>query len=411
MPEAQLHTHPDDPDREVADLPSLCAQAHAANLMVLHDGTLACVWFGGSMEGRSDISVFMSRLDPAARQWTTPVQLSNDPERSEQNPILFPLPDGSLWLLHTAQLSGNQDTAVVRRRVSRDDGRTWSAPERVDAVPTGTFVRHPIHVHTDGSWLLPAYDCRTLPGEKWDGSLDESAVLRSTDRGATWQRVAVPYSLGCVHMSIVPASDGRLLGFFRSRWADSIYRTESGDGGLTWRRPVPCGLPNNNSSIQALRLADGRLAMIFNASSAADATERRASLYDELDDDARLPSQVSVGGSGAAAGTPPHAQVSAHAQPPSRRAFWGAPRAPMTLALSEDDGRTWPWQRNLEVGDGWCMSNDSVRGLNREYSYPSLRQTADGALHVAYTVFRQHIRHARVMPDWITHADHASEGR
>jgi predicted neuraminidase len=73
----------------------------------------------------------------------------------------------------------------------------------------------------------------------------------------------------------------------------------------------------------------------------------------------------------------------------------------MTLALSTDDGQTWPWRRNLEEGDGWCMSNDSARALNREYSYPSLRQTADGALHVAYTVFRRHIRHARVMPDWI----------
>ena len=91
-------------------------------------------------------------------------------------------------------------------------------------------------------------------------------------------------------------------------------------------------------------------------------------------------------------------------QKPARRAFWGAPRAPMTLALSEDDGLTWPWQRNLEVGDGWCMSNDSAGRRNREYSYPSIRQTADGALHAAYTVFRQHIRHARVTPDWITQA-------
>ena len=48
------------------------------------------------------------------------------------------------------------------------------------------------------------------------------------------------------------------------------------------------------------------------------------------------------------------------------------------------------------------MSNDSARGLNREYSYPSLRQSADGSLHVAYTVFRKHIRHARVTPEWIT---------
>ena len=101
-----------------------------------------------------------------------------------------------------------------------------------------------------------------------------------------------------------------------------------------------------------------------------------------------------------AAGSP----AAAPKQEPARRAFWGAPRAPMTLALSADDGQTWPWQRNLEVGDGYCMSNDSERGLNREYSYPSLRQSADGALHLAYTVFRQHIRQVRVKPEWVTQA-------
>ncbi|MEJ8826077.1 exo-alpha-sialidase [Variovorax humicola] len=388
MSNAELRTHPEDPDREVADLPSACVQAHAANLMVLHDGTLACVWFGGSMEGRSDISVYMARLDAGARRWSEPTQLSNDAERSEQNPILFPVPGGPLWLLHTAQLSGNQDTAIVRRRVSHDNGKSWGETETLADAPAGTFVRQPIHVHTDGTWLLPIFECRVLPGQKWDGSLDESAVLRSTNQGASWQPIPVPDSVGCVHMSIVPAAGNSLLGFFRSRWADNIYMTRSDDGGLSWRKPVPTALPNNNSSIQALRLADGRLALILNASSAADATERRDSLYDELEDQA--PST-------------PEAPAQ-QASKPARRAFWGAPRAPMTLALSEDDGQTWPWQRNLETGDGWCMSNDSARGLNREYSYPSLRQTADGALHVAYTVFRKHIRHARVMPDWITQA-------
>jgi predicted neuraminidase len=187
-------------------------------------------------------------------------------------------------------------------------------------------------------------------------------------------------------MNIVPARDGGLLAFFRSRWADRIYRTRSDDGGLTWQTPQATVLPNNNSSIQALRLQDGRLAIIFNASSAADATGRRESLYEELDDDDAS------------------AVATSEAPVPQRRSFWGAPRAPLTLALSEDDGLTWPWQRHLETGDGWCMSNNSEQRLNREYSYPSLRQTADGALHLAYTVFRQHIRHVRVMPDWVTSA-------
>lgn len=61
-----LQAHAEDPARQVADLPSPCVQNHAANLMLLPDGTLGCVWFGGTMEGKSDISVFMSRLEPGA---------------------------------------------------------------------------------------------------------------------------------------------------------------------------------------------------------------------------------------------------------------------------------------------------------------------------------------------------------
>ncbi|MDD0812572.1 exo-alpha-sialidase [Curvibacter sp. RS43] len=385
MSAGHLDVHASDAQRWVADLPSPRVQAHAANLMVLPDQTLACVWFGGSMEGRSDISVFMSRLAPGSAQWSAPVQLSDDPERSEQNPILFPLPDGTLWLLHTAQQAGNQDTALVRRRISHDNGLSWGPAETLAAAPAGTFVRQPIQVQGDGSWLLPTFRCRPIPGQAWDGSLDDSAVLRSTDQGQTWSWIEVPDSLGCVHMNIVPASGGgpRLLAFFRSRWADHVYRATSEDGGLSWTAPQPTSLPNNNSSIQALRLADGRLAMIFNASSALDATARRESLYDELDEHQ----------------SPAAAPVAA--APLAKRAFWGAPRAPLTLALSEDDGLSWPWQRHLEEGDGHCLSNNSELRLNREYSYPSLRQTADGALHLAYTVFRQHIRHARVMPDWV----------
>lgn len=379
-----LQAHPEDPQRLVADLPSPRVQAHAANLMELPDGTLACVWFGGSMEGRSDICVFMSRLEPGSTQWSAPVQLSDDPGRSEQNPLLFPAPNGELWLLHTAQSAGHQDTARVRRRISRDNGRTWSPTDTLLDAPPGTFVRQPVQVQADGSWLLPIFRCVPVPGQAWDGSLDDSAVLRSTDQGRTWTRIEVPGSLGCVHMNIVPASDGALLAFYRSRWADHVYRTRSSDGGLTWEVPQPTVLPNNNSSVQALRLADGRLAIIFNASSAANATGRRESLYDELEDS---------GGADTATATAAAAL--------KRRAFWGAPRAPLTLALSEDDGLSWPWQRHLETGDGFCMTNNSEQRLNREYSYPSIRQTADGALHLAYTVFRQHIRHARVMPDWI----------
>ncbi len=394
---------------QFADLPAPCIQAHAPNLCLLADGSLGCVWFGGSMEGRADIGVWFSRKLPGAAAWSPPQALSNDPQRSEQNPILFNTPQGALWLLHTAQRSGHQDTAIVRRRVSHDHGLSWGPVHTLFDAP-GTFVRQPPVVARDGSLLLPVFRCRSLPGQAWDGSLDDSAVMRSADAGASWQAITVPGSTGLVHMSIVPAGQGHgatQLAFFRSRWADHIHLSHSGDDGRSWSVPQATPLPNNNSSIQALRLADGRLAMVFNASSARNATARRAGLYDEIE--ATAPGAEALNAANAAQLAPATAATlaaapgsTATATAPQRTAFWGAPRAPLSVALSADEGRTWPWQKDLETGDGYCLSNDSAQGLNRELSYPSIVQGQGGVLHVAYTHFRQRIRTVHLTTEWLT---------
>jgi predicted neuraminidase len=379
---ATLRPRLGDPARIEAYLPSPCVQNHAAQIMPLAHGDLGCVWFGGTQEGIPDISIYFSRLSSGSDTWSVPVKLSDDPTRSEQNPILFPAPDGTLWLMHTAQLGGNQDTALVRRRISSDNGQSWGPSETMFASGAGygLFVRHPPVVLENGDLVLPVYRCVSIPGAKWVGDADISFVRVSSDAGRTWVEYPVPDSMGCVHMSIVKVQDG-LLGLFRSRWADSIYASRSPDG-RSWTVPEPIALPNNNSSIQAVTLADGRLAMVFNRSSAADATGRREGLYDDIDD-----------ADGPAPAVP--------AAQPARRAFWGAPRAPMTLALSMDDGRSWPVMRDLDIGDGFCMTNNSKDALNREYSYPSISQTPDGALHIAYTYFRRAIKYVRVMPDWV----------
>ena len=251
-----------------------------------------------------------------------------------------------------------------------------------DTVGTsGVFVRQPPTVLDNGDILLPIWYCHGRPGERWNGSYDTSAVRISSDGGQTWTEAEVPDSLGCVHMGIEQLTDGTLLALFRSRWADSIYETRSTDRGRTWSAPVPTALPNNNSSIQFTKLQNGHLALVYNHISAADSTDRRASLYDDLEDD----------GTGL---------TNPVAQPGQRTAIWGVPRAPMTLAISDDGGRTWPYRRDLDVGDGYCMTNNSREKLNREYSYPSIKQGADGALHIAFTYYRQAIKYVRVTEDW-----------
>ena len=62
-----LRPHEIEIDRIEAFLPSPCVQNHAANLAFLVEGSLACVWFGGTMEGMGDISIWMSRLPAGAR--------------------------------------------------------------------------------------------------------------------------------------------------------------------------------------------------------------------------------------------------------------------------------------------------------------------------------------------------------
>ncbi|MEE3877215.1 sialidase family protein [Vibrio sp. YYF0003] len=357
-----------------AMLPSDYPQNHASNLLVLPNGDLLCTWFAGTQEGVSDISILCSRLRKDSNEWEPAVKLSNDPERSEQNPVLFLDPDNTLWLLWTAQLAGNQDTAIVRYRKSFDLGETWQDIDVLIDKP-GTFIRQPIVVLPNGNWLLPIFNCTIKPGEKWVGNYDTSSVKISEDKGQTWRDVDVPESLGCVHMSVAFLKNGSLIAVYRSRWADSIYQSYSHDNGETWSAPVPTELPNNNSSIQLTALNNGDLAMVFNNMSAEGATDRRSSLYDEIEDDSDAKEPEIIDG---------------------KSAFWGAPRAPMSLAISKDDGASWQIVANLDEGDGFCMTNNSQEKLNREFSYPTITQSSDGAIHIAYTYFRQAIKYVRI---------------
>ncbi|WVT76775.1 exo-alpha-sialidase (plasmid) [Sinorhizobium chiapasense] len=376
--------------RMEALLPSPMIQNHAAFLHLLSDGALACAWFGGTLEGKSDISIFASVLPKGATQWGPPQRLSFDAAHSEQNPVLFTAPDGRLWLFHTSQPSGNQDECRIRmaevRRNPSDPLSLTTTEGRYLDLPRGCFIRAPLVVRRDGAWLLPIFRCVQRPGQKWNGSHDTAALGISLDQGETWQLDELDQSIGCVHMSPVSLGDGRLAALFRRRQADWVYRTESLDEGRSWSVPEASDVPNNNSSIAALRLSDGRIAMICNPVSAADTAERRASLYDELGEDDSRPDADPTGGC-----VP----------------VWGVRRSPVALCLSEDGGRTFPVRLLIEDGPGTCLSNDSTDGRNKEMSYPWLLEGPDGTMHLAYTYHRRAIKYVRLAPGW----DHADQWR
>jgi predicted neuraminidase len=362
--------------RSDAFLPCATVQNHAANLAYLPDGTLTCVWFGGTMEGMGDISVYLSRLAPGSETWSPAEQLSDDAAKSEQNPLLFVAPDGKVWLLYTSQTSGNQDGSVVKRRISSDGGKSFGPVETLCDVP-GTFVRQPIIVNGRGEWLLPLFRCIKVPGQRWTGDADFASALISADGGANWTMKDVPDSIGAVHMNIVPLAGDEMAAFYRHRFAESVLRSVSHDGGRSWSAPVPTNLPNNNSSVQAVKLHSGKIAIVYNHSSAATSSDRRLSLYDEIE--------------GEESDAAPAATASAE-----RKAIWGVPRAPLSLAFSDDDGVSFGERIDIETGSGYCLTNNSKDGLNREFSYPSIIEGPDGAVHVALTYFRRAIKYVRL---------------
>ena len=317
--------------------------AHAPALLELPNGDMLCCWFAGTYEGSADIRIICSRLERDGDRWSKPVDISGDPTRSEQNPSLFYGPDDAVWAIYTAQLDRQagkdnmQFTSQIRCQKSTDGGRTWGPYETLFARE-GSFCRQPIQVLANGRWIFGNWLCT----DSVDGlSGDPTAFQISDDQGKTWRQVDMPNSRGRVHANVVEMDDGHLLAFMRSREADFIYRSESFDWVDTWSEPKPTPLPNNNSSISALRLQSGRVAIAYNPTCTPD--------------------------------------------PKPGKAAWPGLRCPVAVALSEDGGLTFPIVRWMERGEGYM--GEENRTNNKQYEYPYLMQSRDGMLHLAYAAF------------------------
>lgn len=313
--------------------------AHSPALLELPNKDLLCCWFAGTYEGSGDVHIICSILPANEKAWLAPVDISGDPTRSEQNPSLFYGPDKAVWAMYTAQLDRQegmdnmQFTSVIRRQKSFDGGRTWEPYETI-FPEEGTFARQPIQVLSNGRWIFSTWICsdaNSLAG-------DPSAFRISDDEGKTWRKVMMPKSNGHVHANVIELENGHLVAFMRNREAYRIHRSESFDWGETWSEPLPTPLPNNNSSISAIKLKSGRIAIAHNPTCTAD--------------------------------------------PQPGKAAWPGLRCPVAVALSEDGGVTFPIIRWMERGEGFM--GEENRTNNRQYEYPYLMQTSDEYIHLAF---------------------------
>lgn len=298
-------------------------ECHASTLIELDGGNYLAAWFAGSKEGKDDVSIWTARR--VRGKWSKPKKTVKVREEPHWNPVLLGDASGKTRLFFKV----GKETATWESWVmsSDDQGRNWSPPRELvpgDRGGRGPVKNKPI-ILSDGSWLAPG----SVEAGWWWALTD-----RSRDGGRTWKKSALvpldkkmfwpewpggeeaPKQGGVIQPTLWESAPGHVHMLLRGT-CGVVCRSDSTDYGRTWSKVYKTALPNNNSGIDVVKLDDGSLALLYNP------VEKN----------------------------------------------WG-PRSPLTLALSFDNGETWPESQNLE-DEPEC-----------EFSYPAIIKTRSG---VAFT--------------------------
>ena len=298
------------------------AQCHASTVLHIRNGNFLVAWFGGTHEKHNDVGIWLSKGKPG--QWSAPVEVAKIREDAHWNPVLFRAGDGDIILYFKVGKTIDHWETWYKR--SSDGGETWGEAQELvsgDKGGRGPVRNKPI-ILSNGTWLAPSSN--ELKGV-WNAFVD-----RSDDQGKTWS--ASPFlsvnrdsikEEGVIQPALWESANGNVHMLLRSS-TGVICRSDSKDFGKTWSPVYKTTLPNPNSGIDVTRLDDGTLVLAYNP------------------DDKN----------------------------------WGE-RNPMTLAVSNDNGATWPVTMDIEKG---------TKG--DEFSYPSIIHFGD-SVAVTYTWKRQQI--------------------
>ena len=270
---------------EQAPFPS----CHASTILETAPGKLLAAWFGGTAEGDKDVAIWLSRRNGST--WSPPEKVAEESGQPCWNPVLFrERKSGDVLLYYKAGPSPQTWSGFYKR--SRDGGATFGDPYILPAGLLGPIKNKPVQLD-DGTILAPTSNESFKTWASW--------VERSTDGGRSWTRHGPifhpdnPY--GVIQPSILMRRDGSLMMVMRSRGIGQVCMATSQDRGLSWSAASAIeSLPNPNSGIDAVTLADGRQALVYN---------------------------------------------------PTHRG-----RTPLALALSNDDGQTWQIAKTLEDEPG-----------------------------------------------------------
>jgi predicted neuraminidase len=235
-------------------------QSHASTIAEISPGRLVAAWFGGSREGNPDVGIWFATR--ANGRWENATEIATGMQGEGRryptwNPVLFQAPHGSLFLFYKVGPSPSAWWGMVMR--STDGGQTWSAPRRLPDGILGPIKNKPV-ILADGTWLSGS-STEALPAG-WRVHFE-----LSRDQGRAWDAVG-PIDKGTGFEAIQPTMlfvGGKIEALCRTKQG-VIAMTWSADGGRTWTPLTATELPNPNSGIDGVTLADGRQLLVYNHS-------------------------------------------------------------------------------------------------------------------------------------------------
>ena len=304
---------------------------HPASITELANGDLYIAYYGGSGEYQDDTAVYGSRLKHGETQWSFPAVIADTPDRGEGNPVVWQAPDGVVWLFYVNRYGATWSNARVHVKQSTDGAQTWSDSFLL-GFEEGSMVRGQPIVLSNGDYLLPMYH-ETGSDREGTPSDTMSYFFRYNPKTKEWTESSrIKSKMGNLQAQVVELTPEYLVTYIRRGGnflpTDHGYtlRSESRDGGHTWSEAVETEFKNPNSAIDFIELQNGHLLLVYN---------------DNMNE-----------------------------------------RTPLTVAISTDGDKTYPYKRNIGGGDN-------------TFAYPYAIQTRDGKIHVIYTTnIRTHIMHA-----------------
>lgn len=309
--------------------------SHSPCIIQLDDGGLFAVWHGTSIWG-SDAAIWGSMRPAGASRWKPPFIVHDTPGLADQNPVLYLGRDRPLRLFWATAKRENNPWLVFLLRKNQSKWcevimRTKASMDSGYTWEKAVDVSMP-HGFLARTHLLRVGDKRVVFPVYSDLNAS-SAVIISEDDGLTWSGPRYILRFLGIQPTIIQRSDSSLFALMRSGlWPHKAWQAASFNIGRSWSNQRPSDLNNSGASLEMVKLRNGHVAAVFN-----DSKKDRSNL---------------------------------------------------SLALSYDEGKTWPHIRVIEKKNGYC--------------YPSIIQDSAGLIHVLYSWNEQNgIAHFVTDEEWI----------